>query len=687
MTILKKILIVLGLLIPVCSYTQDVGGNIEQIIADIYEQLAEENEIDFESLYDDLMQLTENPININNATAEDLEKLQFLSEIQIDNILYYLYKNKSLHTIYELQLIDGLDMTDIRRMLPFVYLGKSKPEGIGINWRDAMKYGKNELFFRLDRGLEKRDGFKYLNSQEKDAEEKNSKKYLGDPYYNYLKYRFRYKDRIQFGVTNEKDVGEQFWGNRNKGYDSFTGYLELRDIGKIKRLVVGDFRANFGQGLIMRSDFSMGKSAYVMQVAPRSSGLKKFSSTSEYDIFRGAGLTFRMGRIDLTAFYSGKSIDADTLNGTFPTIIKSGLHRTESEISKKNTVFQQIIGGNINYSNQWVKLGATTYYTHFNHKLTPNPASYNQFYFNGNEQWAASINYKTRWQKLTFFGETALSDKLAVASTNTLTLSPISRVNLVMLHRYFSKEFDVLYARTFSESSRVNNETGTYVGVEVFPIIHWKISAYADSYRFDWMKFGIDAPSTGKDMLIQADYTPQRNLSMYWRFKHEVNARNYTDTLSTMPILTNQIKWQARFQLNYSFGNFSFRNQLDANRYRSGMEKATFGFSALQDISYKFSTVPLNMNLRFQVFDAQNYNNRIYSYEKDVLYAFSIPMNYGLGARYYLNLRYDLRENLSLWLKMAQSVYADDRTSVGSGNEETEGNRRTDMRFLIRWKF
>lgn len=154
-------------------------------------------------------------------------------------------------------------------------------------------------------------------------DENESRKYVGDPYYNHLKYRFRYKDRVQFGVTAEKDAGEQFWGEHHKGYDFFSAHLELRNVGKIKTLVLGDFRANFGQGLVMRTDFSMGKSSYVMQVTPKSNGLKKFSSTSETDFLRGAGATFRFGKVDVTAFYSNRIIDGDTLNGQFRVSMKA----------------------------------------------------------------------------------------------------------------------------------------------------------------------------------------------------------------------------------------------------------------------------------------------------------------------------------------------------------------------------
>ena len=673
-------MVTICILIPFGLYAQDVVTSTEQIIADIYEQFSEETEteVDFTNFYDDLMSLTENPINLNKTNKEELDKLQFLSDIQVDNILYYLYRNSSLQTIYELQLIDGLDMTDIRRMLPFVTLGDAIPKKEKLDVKQVFKYGKNELYLRLDKGLESREGYRFVPEEEEEAAEKNMRKYVGDPYYNHLKYRFRYKDRVQFGITTEKDAGEQFWGEHNKGYDFYSAYLEMRNLGKIKTLVVGDFRANFAQGLVLRTDFSMGKSSYVMQVSPRSTGLKKFSSTAEYDIFRGAGTTINLGRLKVSAFYSRKRIDGDTASGEFTSIIKDGIHRTVADLEKKNTVVQQVIGGNATFTHQWFQIGTTAVYTHLDHSLQPRPTSYNQFYFRGSEQFAASVNYRLRWQKINFFGETALSDQKGFATINGMNFNPISRVSLVALHRYFSKEYDVLYATTFSESSRVNNETGFYLGAEVRPIKYWKASAYIDSYHSPWTSFGNDAPSVGKDYLVQIEYFPRRNVNMYWRFKFEEKSRNFSDTLSTMAVQVVQPKWQARYFLNYSFGHFSFKN---------GPNKPTYGFSAFQDVNYNFEKIPLSINVRLHLFDAQNYNNRIYTYEKDVLYAFSVPMNYGLGSRYYLNVRYNLAKNLSLWLKLAQTVYADGRTSQSSGNEEIPGNRKSDFRFLIRWKF
>lgn len=668
---------------------QDAVATTDQLIADIFEQYTAENDddIDYDTFYEELMYFAENKINLNKTTREELERLPFLSDIQVENIISHIYRFGALQTIYELQLIDGLDMTDIRRMLPFVIVGEGVDTVKKIYWRDLIRYGKNELFLRLDKGLESKEGYQFLPEEEENATDENAKKYIGDSFYHSLKYRFHYKDRVQVGVTAEKDAGEQFIGKKHTGYDFYSITAQLKDFGKFKSIVVGDYRANFGQGLVLRSDFGMGKSSYVLNVIPRNSGLKKYSSTDENNFFRGVGATVRLGKFDVSAFYSNKMIDADTTNGLFSGSYTTGLHRTLAEMTKKHTVNQQVVGGNVTFTYSMIQFGITAVNTLLDNRLQPDKTTYNYFYFEGKQQTTAGLHYRMRWQKLNVFGETAMTDNGAMATINGFSFIPLSQVNLVVMHRYYSPEYDTFYATAFSETSRINNESGFYLGAEIRPYKKWKISAYADSYRFPWAKYGIDVPSVGADYLLQADYSARRNISMFWRFKYEEKQGNVSQTESAMPVVAPIQKLSMRYSLSYNFGNFSFKNVLEGNLVRKADAPWTYGVIASQDVSYDFKTIPLKVDFRYQFFDALKYENRVYSYEKDVLYAFSIPMYFGLGNRYYLNLKYELNKQLSLWFKIAQTIYADDREVLSSGNETIAGNKKTDARFLLKWEF
>jgi hypothetical protein len=687
----KRLFVYLFLLL-ICSCparAQDAVSTTEQMIADIFEQYTAESEeaIDYDSFFDDLLFCAQNPINLNQAKREELERLPFLSDIQVENILAYVYQFGPMQTIYELQLVEGLDMTDIRRMLPFIKVAEGGDSNKKIYWNDLLKYGKNEVFLRIDKGLEVKEGYQFLSDEVQKSDESNSKKYLGNEFYHSLRFRFHYKDRIQLGVTAEKDAGEQLWGSTHKGYDFYSFHAQFNNFRNFKTIVIGDFRANFGQGLVLHSEFGLGKSSYVLNVTPRNSGLKKFSSTDESNFFRGGGATVRLGKCNFSAFYSNKMIDGDTVNGAFSTMLKTGYHRTLDELSNKHTVNQQIVGGNATYTNMNLQIGVSTVHTALDNSLVPDKSIYNYFYFSGNRQTTVGVFYRYRLKKLNLFGEAATTDNGSIATLNGCYFSPASNISLVVLHRYYSPEYDTFYASSFSETSRINNESGLYLGVEVRPFRKWKFAAYADSYRFPWPKYGIDVPSIGKDYLFQADFAPKRDIAMYWRFKFEEKQTNLSTDGAVMPEVVPLQKTSLRYQLTHSYGNFSFKNVLEGNLSRQADTDWTYGFIASQDVSYAFQDIPLKVDFRYQFFDAVNYENRLYSYEKDVLYAFSIPMYFGLGNRYYLNLQYDLNKRLSLWFKIAQTVYADDRESLSSGNETISGNRKTDVRFLVKWEF
>ncbi|MDR0370657.1 MAG: helix-hairpin-helix domain-containing protein [Prevotellaceae bacterium] len=660
---------------------QEPVSTAEQIIADMFEQYAEESEeeVDYEDFYSELLFFYQYPIQLNTATREELERLPFLSAVQVENILAYRYYYGNIQTIYELQLIEGLDMTDIRRLLPFTDIEQKQAGEQKWYWREMLMYGKNEVLARFDNSMERKKG--YL----KDAS--GAKAYSGNSLYHSLKYKYGYKNYLQAGLTAEKDAGEPFWSSERKGYDFLSGYVRINNVGRVKTVVLGDFRASFGQGLTLRSDFVMGKSAYVLNVLPRNAGLKKYGSTGEADYFRGAGVTVSLGKMELTAFYSNKMIDGDTADGKFPSIYKTGLHRTESELNKKQTVNHQLAGGNLTFTQNKFQIGATLVHTRLNHRLTPDGSPYNRFYFSGNRQTTGGIHYRLRLHKLNFFGESAVTADGAFATVNGALYSPISRLSLVAVYRYYAVGYDTFYAKSLSETSRINNERGVYLGSEIRPFRYWKFSFYADSFYFPWIKYGIDAPSSGNDVLLQADYAPKRDLNMFWRFRYKSKMQNVSGAETILPSIAPNEKLSLRYNLNYTYHRFGFKNIVEGNVVKkAGNGRWTYGVNAIQDISYSFAEIPLKMDFSFRVFDAENYDNRIYAYEKDILYAFSIPVYYGIGNRYYLTVRYEPNENISFWFKIAQTVYADDRDVIGSGNEQIQGNRKTDIRFLLRWK-
>lgn len=83
--------------------------------------------------------------------------------------------------------------------------------------------------------------------------------------------------------------------------------------------------------------------------------------------------------------------------------------------------------------------------------------------------------------------------------------------------------------------------------------------------------------------------------------------------------------------------------------------------------------------MRLQYFETGSYNSRLYAYENDVLYSYSIPVFSDKGIRYYLSYNYDLTKKISFWFRWAQTIYSGNGV-IGSGSDEIEGNRKTEIK-------
>jgi hypothetical protein len=110
------------------------------------------------------------------------------------------------------------------------------------------------------------------------------------------------------------------------------------------------------------------------------------------------------------------------------------------------------------------------------------------------------------------------------------------------------------------------------------------------------------------------------------------------------------------------------------------------GFLTFVDVVYKPVMKPFSGIIRLQYFETDDYNSRIYAYENDVLYSYSIPAFFDKGFRYYISLNYDWGKKLTFWLRWAQTIYKN-RDTVGSGLDEIPGNRRSEVKFQVRVLF
>ena len=665
-------------IIPACSAQNPSENLMEEVLEDLSvnnDINNSVNSLNWENELEELSNRLQEPVNLNSATREQLEQFPFLSDIQIEHLLAYIYIHGQMETIYELQLVEELDRQTIQYLLPFVCIKAINNEP-AFRWKtmlkDAGRYGKNEVLTRLDIPFYKRKGYEHT--------------YLGPSVYNSVKYTFRYRDQLYAGGVAEKDAGEPFAALHNSyGYDYYSFYLLLQNCGRLKSLAVGNYRLSFGQGLVMSTDYLMGKTIYASSFNNRSTGIKRHSSTDEYNYFRGVATTVALTkRLSVSAFYSHLNMDGVVTDGEITSVYKTGLHRSRKEADKKNLLTSQLTGGNVSYQQNHIRLGITGVYYVFNRPYEPELTGYSKYNIHGNHFYNLGIDYAYRWRRFSFQGETAIG-KQGWASLNRLQYSPVQDIQFMLIHRFYSYDYWAMYAHSFGEGSTVQNEQGYYVGLETTPFSHWRFFVSFDLFSFPWKKYRINKPSRGTDGLIQATFTPRTNLSMYLKYRYKQKERDLTGSKGTLtlPIFHHQL----RYRLNYSLNDvFSSRTTLDYNHFHSQDRAATKGYQVTQMISSQLPWTRLFADVQGSYFCTDDYDSRVYVSEKGLLYTFYTPSFQGRGFRCAVRLRYELNKHWLFITKFGETIYLN-RNEIGSGNDLIYGNKKADIQMQLRIKF
>ena len=686
------------LLIPACIFAQispqtSEDQFIEQRIENIVESLDNEN-IDFQSLFESLLYFAQNPLNINTASKDLLRDLPMVNEQQIADIIAHREEYGPMVSLYELRTIRSLDLPTIQQMLPFITVeGKVEDELPSVG--KILKYGDQELTMRWQRTLEEQRGYSELEPGE------TASRYVGSPERVYARYRFRYAKRLSFGITAEKDPGEDFFGGtQEQGFDYYSAHLFYRGNGLVRKVALGDFQAQFGQGLTYWSGLAFGgKSTYATDVQITGSGIREYTSVNENLFLRGGAVTLGKGDWNFTAFYSDKQVDGsiaepqdtsltDADVTLVSSLLESGYHRTETEVEKKDAVRQQHLGGHLRYSENRFEIGLTAVGTRLDGQVQPQDRVYNRFRFSGDENHAIGVDYQYRLREFSFFGETTKDASGDVATVNGLTADLDPRFTLAVVHRSYPKEFQPLESVAFGESIPPQGENGVYIGGHFFLFKKLEGHIFYDQFEFPWLRYRTDAPSRGKDFFTQLQYKFDRSNELQFRYRHREKPVNLSQLEDEMiPPVGTQYKRNYRLTFMHRYSStLQLRSRVELSDYYRDKQDNETGFLAYQDVIIRPKAGWWRLTLRYALFDTESYDARIYAYENDVLYAYSIPAYFGRGVRYYALFQVEAGRWFDIWLRYSLTRW-NDRQVVSSGLNEIDGNTRSEVKLQVRLKF
>ena len=691
---------------------------LNQLLIEQVERLAEDSDedIDFEDLLENYIFFSENPVNINSAEVMQLVELHLLNVFQYEELQKYRRYYGDFMFLDELEMVEGFDEQTLAIIRPVVCIEKDQSSD-KLTLNKMARYGKHQIVGRYEQILEKQQGYQPIDDSALLA--KPNSRYLGSPQKYQLKYTYNYRNKIRAGFVLEKDAGEIFFTDKvgdtiqkllgdkfYRGFDFVGFHLYAKDLGIVKAAVLGDYQLSFGQGLTMWSGMSFGKAGSGSSVMKQGRGITPKGSASEYAFMRGAAVTLGSGPFSGTVFYSNRMIDAnisvvDTIENEaelVSSLQETGYHRTIGEILDRHAIRQQVVGGHLAYAIAHFEVGYTAHHTWLSAPLELKPSHYNQYYFQGKSLTNQGIDFKFVKGKYALFGEAAMSmnfdstalrqaqGPMAFAGLVGLTVKPAGYLNFTLMYRDYGKAYQNLMSNAFGEGSRNQGQRGIYLGVEAAPAPYWNILAYVDQFQYTWLTSQVNAPSRGHDYYLRISHSFNRRTNAYLQFRSKTKMKNSTDAFvfSHYPIFYT--KNALRFNINYQIGwDLHCSNKAEYAHYCNDDGSNEYGYFLCQDIAYKPENKPYSFSFRYAIFDAKDYNARIYAYENDVLYSFSVPALYGKGMRIYLLGKVKLFNALTLYARIGRTIYSD-RDEIGSGLTLIEGNHKTDLKVEAVWK-
>ena len=655
-----------------------------------------DDEMISDDVYESFLQLYYHPINLNRADREDLQSLLLLSDLEIAHILDHRSEYGSFLSFQELYLVEGMDSSKIDQIRVFLTVEPSPAQIIDSlpMIKRIFRYGESSLIFRYSRILEGRKGFENRNKPE---EILKNRYYTGTPDQLYVRFSLEVPNDLKVGLTAEKDAGEMIYfapGDKSYGFDHYAGFIQKKYHSWLKNITVGDFQIHSGQGLVMGNGLFAGKGTEPIRTSIRNDqGLRTYQGATEYNFFRGVAVGLGGRKWAATTFFSHKGLDAnlEAQDGieepeVIRSILKTGYHRTPTELEKKNAVKMSSYGFMYRYQSTYrnLSLGISGIWNLLSLPVREIAKYYNYYDFSGRKQFNVGINYNYYKGKFSIFGELAYAGDAGLGIVQGLVANLSSTIETALHLRYYGKRYYSVTGRAFGEYALNNNEQGIYWGLKIRPLARTQIHFFFDIFRSEWLRNGAASPGTGYEWMIYLKYSPGSYSGIDITYREEHKGKNYLS--GQTPEYSVSLGSRRKLRLNYQYGaerGILLRSRVQGDQNMVGANK-TFGFAIIQDMGFKTSWGYLKGSVSY--FQTGDYQTRQFVYEPDVLYYFSVPAYYGQGIRYFMLLKVRPHWRMDCWIKCGQ-FYFFGQDTIGNGLDEISGNKKTEIRCQFRIKF
>jgi hypothetical protein len=510
-------------------------------------------------------------------------------------------------------------------------------------------------------------------------------------------------DAYSCGIVFEKDPGEPFFYSDTLDYSYRENeYVDAPAQHVAKRfgsflsgyaaasfepasIVLGDYSAEFGQGLTLWSGFGGFKGGDVTKAPFKSGrGIAGRASSGETFFFRGAALTLHDGfwlpkGFTASLFASYRTLDAtiatsagsDGESNTEATSLREdGYRRTRSEIRRSGDFDERLWGVNIRKGFDAGHIGTTAYASWYGV-----PVRGAMFYdFTGDRSTMISVDGKYRINRTSLFGEIARSTDGTIGATGGAA-TRVGRIDLTLAGRYIPASFYTPHGEGFGESPQgQHNEEGFYLGMKAAILPRMTLSAYFDLFRRPEATALIPFPTDGSEEYLRLDYAPSQAFTAYAQLRRERRGDPFTSTDTAArehTLMLDRLSTEVRLEAECSSpgDRVCLRGRLERRWIDySRVAPSTAGFLTFIDLRYR-PVQSVSISARLTLFATDRGDASLVEFEQDLPGRISLASLAGEGRRFYLYARWQPTGSTALTARYAETVYAD-REVIGPGTPQ-----------------
>jgi hypothetical protein len=573
-------LCVFSILIPSVGLSQD----------DFLSRLLENEEDADESA---LTELEDHPLDLRNVSRDELLRLPFLTQSQIDGFLSA--RKRSQGWQGEDEALAALEVAGDTLAFCRKIFHLSQQEKTSLQFSSRIRIVHPST---------------------------SDKSWQGSAYRNYQTLRAEY-GAFTAGALAERDPGEKRFDDLSLFFIKAQKQFGATNV----EFIAGDFFMEWGQGLALWGPY--GQSIGAAAIAPvrrQGRGLRPYLSADENFAFRGAALSATRGPLAVTLFWSRANLDASLLDSTSISLSSTGgLHRTESELAKRNLAEEKAASLSITLSKKRWRAGVLFFNQKYDRSIQPSPHPSNFFDFAGRENRLISIHGELSLAHVLCSGEWAMSENSAQAYQATFEAEARPLMLAGAIWKY-DEDFYSSRGRGFgSFANSPQNENGQYLGVRLAPAPRWNLEAYLQIRNSPWRTFSLPLPGATRDFGVIMEWKKAG-----WHLRARWRDRNKEESIAAKEnggrdLIVMQTRrtflFEARQQVNSSV---QFLTRLDVHSYKltafeqqaDQLLKPRTGFALSEEIGWQPSA-RLRLFARLSIFESPE-SEGIYVYERDL---------------------------------------------------------------------